>query len=88
MLGHATEQERGFLLSIVIYLVSIRVCRFVKVSTSHRIKRAFNLLKGVNQGCGLLLDRDLEKREPGALVNTRRRLNALLLLLKKFLQIA
>ena len=33
-------------------------------------KRAFNLLCGVNQGCGLLLARGLEKREPVALVNT------------------
>ena len=42
-------------------------------------KRVFSLLWGVNQGCGLLLARGLEKREPGALVNTQRRLNALLL---------
>ena len=33
-------------------------------------KRAFNLLGGVNQGRGLLLARGLEKRQPGALVNT------------------
>ena len=40
-------------------------------------KRAFNLLKGVNQGCGLLLARDLEKREPW--LTPWRRLNVLLL---------
>ena len=38
-------------------------------------KRVFNLLRGVNQGSGLLLARGLEKREPVqcsavALVNT------------------
>ena len=32
-------------------------------------KRTFNLLRGVNQGCGLLLARGLEKRQPVALVN-------------------
>ena len=41
-------------------------------------KRAFNLLWGVNQGCSHLLSRGLEKGQPGVLVNTRRRLNALL----------
>ena len=41
-------------------------------------KRAFNLLWGVNQGCSHLLARGLEKGQPGVLVNTRRRLNALL----------
>ena len=40
-------------------------------------KRAFNLLWGVNQGCGLLLARGLEKGQPVALVNTQRTLNAL-----------
>ena len=35
-----------------------------------KVKRAFNLLWGVNQGCGLLLARGLEKRRPVSLVNT------------------
>ena len=33
-------------------------------------KRVFSLLWGVNQGCGLLSARGLEKREPVASVNT------------------
>ena len=41
-------------------------------------KRVFNLLWGVNQGCGLLLARDLEKRESVAWLTPLRRLNTLL----------
>ena len=41
-------------------------------------KRAFNLLWGVNQGCGLLLARDLEKRESVSWLTPLRRLNAVL----------
>ena len=48
------------------------------IPCSIHTKRAFNLLWGVNQGCSHLLARGLEKGQPGVLVNTRRRLNALL----------
>ena len=52
--------------------VRVLVCRLNTPSTIQRIKRkrVFNLLRDVNQGCGLLLARDLEKGQPGALINT------------------
>ena len=42
-------------------------------------KRVFNLLGGVNQGRGLLVARQLEKREPVALVNTTEKIECSLI---------
>ena len=42
-------------------------------------KRALNLLGCVNKGCGLLLARGLEKRQPVALVNTPEKIECSLL---------
>ena len=52
--------------------VRVLVCRLNTPSTIQRIrrKRAFNLLWAVNQGCGLLFAKGLEKGQPVALVNT------------------